>query len=51
MVDLGKSVTAEFHKDELEPSEELKALKKKSQENCSNKGGNNCECGNEKNGK
>ena len=50
LVDFGKSVTAEFHNDELEPTEELKALRKKSQENCMNKGGNNCEGGKEYNG-
>jgi cell fate regulator YaaT (PSP1 superfamily) len=50
LVDFGNSITYEFENEELEPSEELKALKKKSKENCSDKGGNNCECSKEKNG-
>jgi cell fate regulator YaaT (PSP1 superfamily) len=48
LVNFGNSVTHEFEIEDLEPSEELKALKKKTQENCGNKGGDNCECRNEK---
>lgn len=49
LVDLGDAGKYEFEYEELEPYEELEALKKKSQGNCENKGGENCGCGKEKN--
>ena len=49
LVDFGNSVTYEFEREELEPSKELKALKKKTKEKCGDKGGDDCECRKEKN--
>jgi len=49
LVDLGDTGKFEFEVDELEPYEELEALKKKSQRNCKKKGGENSGCRKEKN--
>jgi cell fate regulator YaaT (PSP1 superfamily) len=51
LVDLGNSVSYEFENEEIEPSEELKALKKRSKEKCGDKGGSDCECRKGKNDK
>jgi cell fate regulator YaaT (PSP1 superfamily) len=47
-VALESGVHQEFHKDEVEPWEELEALKKKAKEPCAKHGDGECDCGKEK---
>jgi cell fate regulator YaaT (PSP1 superfamily) len=42
---------AEFSRDEVEPWDELEALRRKAQEPCDNHNGGNCDCGKSKKGK